>query len=90
MSPSPVALGCVCELWRYPVKSLGGERLKRTTISARGVLGDRGWALRNEETGELHNAKRYPVVMRSATPGRSVRRTANVIGCGQQRRLCVD
>jgi uncharacterized protein len=63
MSSPPVTLGRVCELWRYPVKSLGGEALKRTTISARGVLGDRGWALRNEDTGEIHNAKRYPVLL---------------------------
>lgn len=63
MSSSPVTLGRVFELWRYPVKSMGGERLQRTTISARGILGDRGWALRNEDTGEIHNAKRYPILM---------------------------
>ena len=42
---------------------MGGERLTRTTISARGVLGDRDWALRNEQTGKIHNAKRYPVLL---------------------------
>jgi uncharacterized protein YcbX len=63
MSSSRVTLGRVGELWRYPVKSMGGERLKRTTISGRGMFGDRRWALRNDETGEIHNAKRYPVLM---------------------------
>lgn len=60
---APAILGRVCEIWRYPVKSMGGERLTRTVISDRGLWGDRGWALRNEDTGEIHNAKRFPVLM---------------------------
>jgi uncharacterized protein YcbX len=31
----------IAELWRYPVKSMGGERLLRTTLTSLGIPGDR-------------------------------------------------
>ena len=31
----------VAELWRYPVKSLGGERLDRAVVTTNGIVGDR-------------------------------------------------
>lgn len=31
----------VAELWRYPVKSLAGERLERADVTANGIAGDR-------------------------------------------------
>ncbi len=43
-------LGTVAELWRYPVKSLGGERLSRVACDARGLAGDRWWAVRGADT----------------------------------------
>lgn len=36
----------VAALWRYPVKSLGGERCQSVALDARGVVDDRRWALR--------------------------------------------
>jgi len=59
-------LGKVIELWRYPVKSMGGERLQRTAIDAHGVRGDRGWALRDERAGEIRGAKKLPDLLRCA------------------------
>jgi uncharacterized protein YcbX len=53
----------VKEIWRYPVKSMAGERLERSEVGERGLWGDRGWAVRNDDTGEIHNAKRFPVLM---------------------------
>lgn len=41
--------GRVRELWRYPVKSLVGERLPSLEIDARGVVGDRLWSVRDED-----------------------------------------
>ncbi len=41
-----IQVGIVSELWRYPVKSLRGERLREMTVTADGVLGDRAYALR--------------------------------------------
>jgi MOSC domain-containing protein len=31
----------IAELWRYPVKSLAGERLERADVTANGIAGDR-------------------------------------------------
>lgn len=59
-------IGTVREIWRYPVKSMQGERLDRTNVGDRGLYGDRGWAVRNDGTGEIHNAKRFPVLMQCA------------------------
>ncbi len=57
-------IGTVQELWRYPVKSMVGEQLERTTIAARGLPGDRGWALRDEAAGEIRGGKKLPALMR--------------------------
>ena len=37
--------GRVLELWRWPVKSMGGERLRSTLVDARGAGGDRTHAV---------------------------------------------
>jgi len=37
--------GTVAEIWRYPVKSMGGERLGSCLITESGLEGDRRWAL---------------------------------------------
>ncbi|MCW3009829.1 MAG: hypothetical protein JWO90_233, partial [Solirubrobacterales bacterium] len=34
----------IAELWRHPVKSMGGERLDAVDLDARGVHADRLWA----------------------------------------------
>ena len=38
-------MGRVTELWRYPVKSVAGERCQELDFDARGAHGDRGFAL---------------------------------------------
>jgi uncharacterized protein YcbX len=57
-------VGRVLELWRYPVKSMGGERLEGATLSAMGIPGDRGWAVRDEAAGEIRGGKKLPQLMR--------------------------
>jgi hypothetical protein len=57
----------VLELWRYPVKSMGGERVDAAAIGDRGLHGDRLWAVRDEERGVLTNAKRFPALLACAT-----------------------
>lgn len=56
-------IGTVREVWRYPVKSMGGERVEQTTLGPLGVPGDRGWALRDETAGEIRGAKKLPGLM---------------------------
>src|SRR5260370_23272898 len=55
-----VQVGIVGELWRYPVKSLRGERMREATITADGVLGDRGFAIRELKYGAILSAKMWP------------------------------
>jgi len=37
--------GTVAEIWRYPVKSMAGERLESCLVAETGLEGDRRWAL---------------------------------------------
>lgn len=46
----------VTELWRYPVKSFLGERLDEVVLDARGVVGDRAYAVR-DAAGKLGSGK---------------------------------
>jgi uncharacterized protein YcbX len=57
-------IGRVKELWRYPVKSMGGERLEAALLTMRGIPGDRGWALRDETSGEVRGAKKMPALLK--------------------------
>ena len=56
-------VGRVAELWRYPVKSMLGERRNQLPITARGALGDRAWALRETASGRIASAKRFPQLL---------------------------
>jgi uncharacterized protein YcbX len=50
----------VLELWRYPVKSLQGERLTTADVGPLGLAGDRQWALFDAGTGVGLTARRVP------------------------------
>ncbi|MEQ8659435.1 MAG: MOSC N-terminal beta barrel domain-containing protein [Gammaproteobacteria bacterium] len=58
-----IEVGTVQELWRYPVKGMGGERVARSTIDARGVAGDRLWALRDTDRAEIQSCKTRPALL---------------------------
>ena len=45
--------GTVEQLWRYPVKSMGGERVPSTRVDARGAGGDRTHAIVHEHKGAI-------------------------------------
>jgi uncharacterized protein len=49
--------GKVVSIWRYPVKSMLGEELNSSCITERGLIGDRAYALIDEETGKVASAK---------------------------------
>src|SRR6476469_2123982 len=53
----------IAELWRFPVKSLGGERLDRADIETDGLSGDRRFALFDVETGYGLTARRVPELL---------------------------
>jgi uncharacterized protein YcbX len=41
--------GIVSDIWRFPVKSFGGERVRRAFIGPFGLIGDRRHAVRDED-----------------------------------------
>jgi uncharacterized protein YcbX len=51
------AAGRVVSLWRYPVKSMLGEELNSSYVTERGLVGDRSYALIDQETGKVASAK---------------------------------
>jgi uncharacterized protein YcbX len=53
-------VGVVSELFRYPVKSMLGERLDEFEVGEQGVIGDRAWALREVVNGRVVTAKKWP------------------------------
>jgi hypothetical protein len=59
-------IGTIQQIWRYPVKSMAGERLTECSVHPLGIPGDRGWALRDETSREITNGKRIPLLMQCA------------------------
>ena len=53
----------VVDLWRYPVKSMQGERLDASDVDAHGLVGDRRWALLDLRTGMTLTARRQPELL---------------------------
>lgn len=53
----------VTQLWRFPVKSMGGGTVDRLRIDRRGAHADRLWAVRDVERGVTASARRVPVLL---------------------------
>jgi uncharacterized protein len=54
---APTVLGSVVSVWRYLVKSMLGEELNAAEVTARGVLGDRAYALVDKADKKVASAK---------------------------------
>lgn len=52
----------VKEIWRYPAKSMAGERLKRADVTALGISGDRQVLVVNEK-GRVVTARSRPALL---------------------------
>ena len=57
----------VCQLWRFPVKSMPGESVDHVDVDERGVVGDRRLALRDRDTGLVLTARRAPELLLAAS-----------------------
>ena len=85
-------IGVVKDLFRYPVKSMLGERLIEVDIGESGVIGDRAYALR-EASGRVVTAKKWPALFefsarydRSPSPGEAARSASRCRMAGRFRR----
>jgi uncharacterized protein len=56
-------VGTVAALWRYPVKSMGGEAVTSSVLDERALHGDRMWAVRDLELDAVTTARRLPVLL---------------------------
>jgi uncharacterized protein len=50
-------VGAIASLWRYPVKSMLGEEIEVSNVTARGLAGDRAYALMDTQSGKVASAK---------------------------------
>lgn len=50
----------IAQLWRYPVKSLLGERLPTLRLVDDGIEGDRMWGIQDRRDGRILTARREP------------------------------
>jgi len=70
----PIEIGRIEALFRYPVKSMGGEPLEQATLGWHGLEGDRRLAFRRlEERGNFPwlSASKLPSLIRFAPHGRA-------------------
>jgi uncharacterized protein len=51
-------------VWRYPAKSMMGDRFSSLPVDDHGVVGDRAWAVRDEVRGGIRGAKKITGLMR--------------------------
>jgi len=61
-APGGEPIGLVADLMRFPVKSLGGERLRRAFFGPFGLIGDRRHAVADRD-GQLLTARRAPALL---------------------------
>ena len=52
------------QIWRYPVKSMIGDRVESADLDPLGVVGDRTWAVRDQVRGGIRGAKQLGGLMR--------------------------
>ena len=57
-------VGKLKEIWRYPVKSLGGNTVESAHVHKYGIAGDRGWALIDSNTGDICSAKQISALLK--------------------------
>jgi uncharacterized protein YcbX len=53
----------VDQLWRFPVKSMGGQQVDEVGVTARGLHADRLWAVRDLDNGITASARRVPALL---------------------------
>jgi len=58
-------IGTIVTMWRYPVKSMGGEKLSVAQVWSDGLVGDRSYAILDPSDGKVATAKnprKWPIL----------------------------
>jgi len=58
-----VELGTVAQIWRFPVKSMGGEQVEALELGPGGAVGDRVLAVVDPAARKVLSGKRWPDLM---------------------------
>lgn len=64
-------VGTIKEIWRYPVKGMGGERIASCALNELGLEGDRRWAMRDMTRDEIQSCKFRPQLLRCTARSQS-------------------
>ncbi|MGB3483887.1 MAG: MOSC N-terminal beta barrel domain-containing protein [Mycobacterium sp.] len=56
-------MATVTQLWRFPVKSMGGQQVSELFVTARGGHADRLWAVRDLQNNVTASARRIPALL---------------------------
>ncbi len=51
-------------IWQYPVKSMIGGTVESAELDEVGIVGDRTWAVRDEDAGVIANTRKLGGLMR--------------------------
>ena len=73
-------VGSVKELWHYPVKSMAGRQIDAAHIEKLGMVGDRCWAVRDEENNEITTVRKIPKLMQCAAAYESMPKAGQLAG----------
>jgi uncharacterized protein YcbX len=77
----------VREIWRFPIKSMGGERVEQVAVTETGIIGDRAWGLRDVETGMILTGRREPRLLMATA---AIEERSPVVHLEDGRRLTTD
>ena len=69
----------VVSIRRYPVKSMGGESLDSVALDPRGLVGDRGWAVRDDDSRLASGKSTRRMVRRDAVFDFSARTVHGIV-----------
>lgn len=78
----------VVHLWRYPVKSCGGEQRGDLEVVPDGIDGDRAWGVRSTETGRILTGRQVPELLMASVrvaggvPELTLPDGSTLVGCG--------
>lgn len=72
-------IGVIKEIWRYPVKSMSGNKIAKGELTKDGLVGDRLWTIWDEIDNQLVGGKQFRKIMQLAASFKDEEDFANPI-----------